>query len=206
MVKLSNSYFRTLKVIDILKSYIQQYSPKEIRVLDLCSGSGCISLAIAHHLLNISTKLQVIGIDNSLSAIALASVNQRKLGISSDNCTFIHADIFKQLPISGQFDFIVSNPPYISFSQQQYLDRDVLDWEDHSALFAEQDGLIFYKRIFDLLPLLLSRHSISSIVVEVDGENQAKFVKNLALNAKYCEIWKDFAKNTRSVYCNYNQK
>jgi release factor glutamine methyltransferase len=194
----------TLKVIEMLKEYIKQHSPKELRVLDLCSGSGCISLAIAHHLLKITNKLEVVGIDNSSSAIALARINQRKSSISEKNLIFIQADIFKELPSSGLFDLIISNPPYISFNQGKHLDRDVLEWEDHSALFANDEGLSFYKRIFDLAPKMLKRNSLSSIVLEIDGESQALAIKEFAQNANVFQVWKDMVGNTRSVYCKYD--
>jgi release factor glutamine methyltransferase len=191
----------TLKVIDMIK----EHSPKEIRVLDLCSGSGCISLAVAHHLSMIS-KLEVIGIDNSAAAIALARINQRKLSISNERLKFIQADVFKELPLTGSFDLIISNPPYINYDESKKIDSDVLDWEDHSALFAKDGGLSFYKRIFDLAPQLLNRNSFSSIVLEIDGDSQAQAIMNMTKNKFVFEIWKDLAEKTRSIHCKFKSE
>ena len=192
---------RTLKVIDLLKVSVETNYQKELRILDLCSGSGCISLAIASNLSNFGVNAQVIGIDNSLSAYRLALVNQRKLGIPKTRLSFIHADIFKDLPISGNFDVIVSNPPYISFNEFSDLSQDVLDWEDHSALFAKDDGLLFYKRIIDLIPILVKKNPKSSVFLEVGGDSQAHSVCNMArkkgLNG---EIWKDLAGKGRTLH------
>ena len=148
--------------------------------------------------------MKVVGIDNSSSAIVLARINQRKSSISEENLIFIQADLFKELPTSELFDLIISNPPYISFNQRNHLDRDVLEWEDHSALFANDEGLSFYKRIFDIAPKMLKRNSLSSIVLEIDGESQALAVKEFAQNAKVFQVWTDMVGNTRSLYCKYD--
>ena len=191
--------YRTLKVIDLVNAYVEKESPEEIRILDICSGSGCISLALAFHLSKIS-KLKVIGIDNSKYACRLAALNQKRIGISKDVLSFIQADIFTS-SIQGTFDLIVSNPPYISKKSLSELDPDVSEWEDHSALFAEENGLAFFKRIFNLVPDILSRKSIASVILEI-GETQAQDVLNISnfLEFHSREVWKDLDGSDRALF------
>ncbi len=120
------------------------------RVLDLCTGSGCIAAAIAHHL----KSATVFATDVSDKALKLAQKNIERLGLS-DRVTLLDGDLFDAL--SGQvdlhpFDLIVSNPPYIPTNQLTALDKNVRDFEPLSALDGGLDGLTLHRRILTDAP------------------------------------------------------
>jgi len=104
-------------------------------VLDLCTGSGCIAVAVAS-----SGDFCVTASDISPDALSLAYENGEGLGIN-----FVQSDMFSNL--TGEFDIIVSNPPYITSAEMLELDRSVLDYEPHLALHGGLDGLDLYRRL-----------------------------------------------------------
>ena len=117
------------------------------RVLDLCTGSGCVAAAIAHHL----KAANVVAVDNSAAAIEVARRNISKLGLD-ERVTIQDGDLFsalKELPDSQPFDLIVANPPYIATSKIETLDRSVRDFEPLVALDGGLDGLNLHRRILD---------------------------------------------------------
>jgi release factor glutamine methyltransferase len=109
-------------------------------ILDLCTGSGCIALALQNKFPN----AQVVGVDLSPEAIALARENalHTKLDV-----TFVIEDVLNW-QATQIFDLLVSNPPYIPEQEAQLMAANVLDFEPHMALFVpDHDPLLFYKRI-----------------------------------------------------------
>ncbi len=120
------------------------------RVLDLCTGSGCIAAAIAHHL----KSATVVATDLSAKAVEVASQNVRKLGLS-ERVVVEQGDLFEpiaKLVDPQPFDLIVSNPPYIPTGQIETLDRSVRDYEPLGALDGGLDGLAFHRRILNEAP------------------------------------------------------
>lgn len=116
---------------------------KNARVLDLCCGSGCIGIALAHEV----KDAKVLGADISDEALQLARENARHNGVQERYLAF-RADV--RLPAAanfGQFDLIVSNPPYISAAEMASLDRSVRCYEPRLALYGGEDGLDFYRAI-----------------------------------------------------------
>lgn len=126
-----------LQLIEALKRC--SYSPRTI--LDLCTGSGCIALTLAHAYKNAT----ITGVDINPQALKLAEKNSEHNGIT--NVRWVASDLFDSLDRSQRFDLIVANPPYIAHSEWQELDRSVRDWEDTRALVAEDEGLALIKRI-----------------------------------------------------------
>lgn len=114
---------------------------KGLRILDLCTGTGCIALALAHHL----PDSVVTGIDINPEAIALAQENKRTLNLS--NIEFILSDLYTALSQDLKFDLIVSNPPYLCSSEYEALSEDVKKWEDPRALVAPDRGMQLYHSI-----------------------------------------------------------
>ena len=115
------------------------------RILDLCCGSGCIGIAAAHTV----EDARVTAIDLSDGALHITRENARDLGVSSRLLT-MKADVMHAPPRGlGQFDIIVSNPPYVTEDEMQMLDRSVADFEPHEALYGGEDGLDFYHAICD---------------------------------------------------------
>ena len=114
-----------------------------VRVLDLCTGSGCIGLAVASNVKNAKVTLA----DVSTEALSIAKKNTAKQKLSA-NVTCLQVDALKK-PESflGKFDVIVSNPPYITTQEMLALPESVKDYEPHLALYGGDDGLCFYRAI-----------------------------------------------------------
>lgn len=174
---------------------IKQFEPvknKPINILDLGAGSGCIALALAHAL----PKATVLGVDIHPDAIALCKKNKTHNKIS--NASFIQSDLYQALSPDKKFDLIVSNPPYISEKEFTALSKDVTEWEDKSALVAEEDGFAIHKKIISHAPLFLKekselkQQSLPRLVLE-HGKGQAEEVKKLLEQAglKTIELHKD---------------
>ena len=128
----------TEELVDMI---VKENSGNDLRVLDVCTGSGCIAVALAKSL----NFPSVTGIDISDAALAVARENASDQKVKVD---FRKADALSLTPADGQYDIIVSNPPYVMESEKQEMDKNVLDHEPHIALFVpENDALKFYKAI-----------------------------------------------------------
>ena len=120
------------------------------RVLDLCTGSGCVAAAIAHH----SKAATVVAVDVSAPAVEVARRNLERLGLG-DRVVVEHGDLFEPLSrmVDTQpFHLVVANPPYISTAKVAELDRSVKDYEPAVALDGGPDGLDLHRRILDAAP------------------------------------------------------
>ena len=126
------------EVIGLLKRKVWQ-----TRMLDLCCGSGCIGLAAAANVPN----CRIVMIDSSEQALAVCRQNMLKTNLSR-HITAMDADILIKPPaILGEFDVIVSNPPYIPSGEIDSLDSSVKDYEPRIALDGGEDGLDYYHAI-----------------------------------------------------------
>ena len=113
------------------------------RILDLCTGSGCIGLAIASRVKDAKVTLA----DLSREALAVAKKNVA-LHHMGGRVSCVQADAMAEPPaFLGQFDMIVSNPPYIDENDMQTMEVSVKDYEPHMALYGGRDGLDFYRSI-----------------------------------------------------------
>jgi release factor glutamine methyltransferase len=155
------------KLIDQLEPY-----ETEIRsILDLGTGSGCIALALAHAF----PEAQVTATDINPQALSLAQQNADQNKIK--NIDFLESNLFQQIPQGEKFDLIVSNPPYIASSYKKTLDKSVINWEDHGALFAPEEGLELIKKMINQLPNFLSNIKLpTKFVVECDPEQIATII------------------------------
>lgn len=108
------------------------------RVLDMCTGSGCIAIVVAK-----KANCNVVGVDYSQKALELAKQNAQANEV--ENIEFVESDMFEK--VQGKYDIIVSNPPYIKTKDIHKLDKEVRDYDPHMALDGGSDGLDFY-RIF----------------------------------------------------------
>jgi len=124
----------------IKKALFLDQSP---RILDLCTGSGCIGLAVAHRVKDAKVTLA----DISQEAIAVARKNAVTQKLSA-RVSCIQADAMKDpAPFLGKFDMIISNPPYITRQEMRELPDSVRRFEPHLALYGGMDGLDFYRSI-----------------------------------------------------------
>lgn len=116
---------------------------KPLCLLDLCTGSGCIGISLAH----LAANLSVTAADLSPDALSLAKENAVLNGVAG-KIRFVVSDLFSQLAgDEGAYDIIVSNPPYIPTAEIKTLDREVQDYEPHTALDGGEDGLAIYARL-----------------------------------------------------------
>ena len=119
------------------------FLPQNPRILDLCTGSGCIGLAVARRVKDAKVTLA----DVSPEALRVAKKNVADLHLGG-RVTCVSADAKKPAaPFLGKFDLIVSNPPYVTTAEMEALDSSVKDFEPHLALHGGEDGLDFYRAI-----------------------------------------------------------
>ena len=118
-------------------------SESPLRILDLCTGSGCIGLAIANKV----KTARVILADISSDAIAVAKRNMKAHNLSSRVCCVQADALAAPTDFLGKFDMIVSNPPYITTEEMLELPESVRGFEPHMALHGGTDGLDFYRAI-----------------------------------------------------------
>lgn len=133
----------------IIKTFLP-YAHYPLVVFDLCTGSGCIALAIASSF----PEWKVVGIDINSEAIALAEENKSTTGIR--NVSFKEGSIFSPHDWARPCDLIISNPPYIDRASIDLVAQDVLVWEDKQALFADNCGWAFYEEIAKIGKKILS--------------------------------------------------
>lgn len=177
-----------LLVEEIINSFDKN---SNLKILDVCSGSGNIGITLAK---NFPLSL-VYCIDFSEKAIEIGRLNARKLNV--ENISFHLLDILNEIPNEKNFDVIVSNPPYISSSKKDTLQREVRLYEPHNALFVD-DELKFYKRIIELSDELLNENG--KLFFEIDHE-LAEPVSNLMKNKNFksIKIKKDYAELNRII-------
>jgi len=157
-------------------------------VLDLCTGSGCIIISLS--------KLQSIeatGSDISLAALNIAEKNGNKLGV---RVNFKKSNLFEN--ITGRFDMIVSNPPYIKSQDIESLEKEVRLYDPRIALDGGADGLSFYKKVIPKAKSYLKQEGF--LLLEI-GADEAQDVKELLDIAGYHNIYvkKDLAGLDRVV-------
>lgn len=159
------------------------------RILDMCTGSGCILLSLLHY----SNGCVGVGADISADALGVAEENAKRLGIQAD---FIQSDLFEK--VTGKFDYIVSNPPYIASGQIGELMEEVRLHEPLIALDGHEDGLFFYRKIVCACEAFLKRGG--SLYLEI-GCDQGEAVKSLMENVGFheVEVTKDYAGLDRVV-------
>ena len=163
-----------------------------MKVLDLCTGSGCIGLSI----LKYTNETRAHCTDISEAALSVAKENADSLGLS-ERCEFELTDLFPNN--NEKYDIVVSNPPYIKSGVIESLAPEVKDHEPRLALDGDEDGLSFYRRIVKNAGEYL--FSSGYLIMEI-GYDQAEAVKGLLQeNSKYhdIEVVKDFSGNDRVV-------
>ena len=167
---------------------------KEISILDIGTGTGCIPISLAKNL----SAVHISAIDISLEALTIAKQNAL---LNNVTINFIAADILKTKVLTQQYDIIVSNPPYVRELEKVEIKNNVLENEPHLALFVANDNpLIFYSKIADLAKQHLSKTGI--LFFEINqylGKEtlimlQEKGFKNIQLK-------KDFLGNDRMIKC-----
>lgn len=159
------------------------------RVLDMCTGSGCIIVSIA----KLGNPAKAVGVDVSEQALVVAKENATRLDVQAE---FVQSNLFEQ--VEGQFDVIVSNPPYIASNVIPELMPEVREYEPMLALDGKEDGLFFYRTIISQAKEHLAEGG--TILFEI-GHDQGETVAELLEQAGYQDIVvkKDYAGLDRIV-------
>lgn len=176
---------------EILVEEIMRDLHDGIRILDMCTGSGCILLSLLHY----SNDCSGVGVDVSEDALAVARQNADRL--AEKQAVFIQSDLFEK--VEGSFDLIVSNPPYIRSQEIAGLMPEVREHEPHLALDGKDDGLHFYRETIKGAMSHLKRGG--QLFFEI-GYDQGEAVQALLAANGYTEIAvvKDYAGLDRVVY------
>lgn len=170
---------------DLVELVLKEHPEKEKRVLDMCTGSGCIAVSLAV----LGGYRQVTAADVSDGALEVAKENARRLGVS-DRVRCVAANMFdREEAIKGAdgegYDIIVSNPPYIPTDVITGLQPEVKDYEPRMALDGMRDGLCFYRILAEESRRFLRNGG--SIYFEI-GYDQGEAVSRLLCEAGYTDI------------------
>ena len=148
-----------------------------ISVLEIGTGSGCIAVSIAKN-----SNSKITAIDNSLEALEIAKSNAI---LNSVKINFVLSDVFN-FSDTKKYDLIVSNPPYVLESEKKIMDKNVLDYEPHNALFvSNNDPLVYYKEIAKIATNNLNKNGL--LFFEIN-ENYSKQIIELLSNLNFVDI------------------
>jgi release factor glutamine methyltransferase len=177
----------TEEMCDNLIEQLKKLKNKQLTVLDIGTGTGAIALSLAQAL----PQAQIYAVDVVQQALELARRNAEHNNIT--NVTFVHSDVFTNIPHGVTFDLIISNPPYIAPEEFESLDDSVVQWEDKTALVAQNNGLAIIERIIKQTPQFLREnaemeaHNIPQLILEI-GYLQGHAVSRLLENAGFDAI------------------
>ncbi len=162
-----------------------------MRMLDLCTGSGCVAITIARQ----RPTGSVIATDLSPDALAVARENAYRLG--AYNVAFVESDLFTNVP-RRRFDVITANPPYIATAEIEALMADVRDFEPRMALDGGADGLDVVRRIVDESPSFLDTNGVLAMEI---GAGEADAARALFEARGYTDVraTRDYGKVERVV-------
>ncbi|WP_455950000.1 peptide chain release factor N(5)-glutamine methyltransferase [Eubacterium sp.] len=173
----------------LVENVVDYLGNDERTVLDMCTGSGCIAVSIDR----LSKNSKVTAVDISEKALEVAQENNR---LNNANVTFIQSDLFTN--VTGKYDIIVSNPPYIRTDEIPKLMEEVKSHEPVMALDGMEDGLYFYKKICGEASDYLNDNG--KIFFEI-GYDQGDDVSEILRQNRFCniEVLKDLSGNDRVV-------
>lgn len=172
-----------------------------MRILDMCTGSGCILLSLLHY----SNDCEGLGVDLSAEALEVAGRNVLKVLTpeKAEHAHFLQSDLFEK--VEGKFEIIVSNPPYIASAEVDRLMPEVRDHEPRMALDGTEDGLEFYRRII----AEAGQYLVSSGMLFFEiGYDQGQAASELMREHGYREVQvvQDYAGLDRVVYGTYVER
>jgi release factor glutamine methyltransferase len=186
----------TEELVEWIIQSTSKLEKKDLKILDIGTGSGCIAISIAKNLPSAS----VFAIDVSENALATAHKNAERNKV---NITFINQNILETEDLKQQFDIIVSNPPYVRHLEKAEIKKNVLDNEPHLALFVEDnDALIFYRKIAALAQKNLSPNG--KLYFEINQYLGKEMIALLEkMNFKNIELRKDIYGNDRMITADF---
>lgn len=171
----------------------QLFENKTLKLADIGTGSGAIAISMKLE----CPELTVVATDVSVAALATAQKNAQLLAAHID---FRLGDLTAPL-VGEKFDIVLSNPPYIAFEEAKDMSSIVLEHEPHSALFAEEDGLVLYRKLAQQLPALMNKPALIGLEIGyTQGEQVAEFFKESFPQASIT-VEKDINGKPRMVFC-----
>ena len=186
----------TEELIYKVLEYIIKSKKDSFRILDLCTGSGIIAITLKKEIVEKYTEIVASDISEKALSIAIENANN-----NNANITFIKSDLFDN--ISGKFDLIISNPPYISYKDKITIKDNVLKYDPHLALFAEEDGIYFYRKIIENAVHYLSKDGV--IFFEIGYDQKEKIFELGKINNFITTVYKDINGKDRIAYLEYNK-
>ena len=186
----------TEELIYKVLEYIKKSKKDSFRILDLCTGSGIIAITLKKEIVKKYTEIVASDISEKALSIAIENADN-----NNANITFIKSDLFDN--ISGKFDLIISNPPYISYKDKITIKDSVLNYDPHLALFAEEDGIYFYRKIIENAVHYLSKDGV--IFFEI-GYDQKEKIFELGKNNNFITtVYKDINDRDRIAKLIYDK-
>lgn len=172
---------------------IAETTPRGARILDIGTGSGAIAIVLAKFV----KEAEVVAVDISREALAIAERNAERLGVHVE---FIEADALDDLSALGEFDVIVSNPPYIPQSDIVDMRKNVVDFEPHTALFVpDNDILKFYRATAEnATKMLREGGSLWFEIYEKAGEEVCSMLRKMGFTRT--ELFEDANAKPRMVW------
>ena len=171
--------------------YVNASNKNKFKILDLCTGSGIIAITLKKELEQVS--VDVIASDISEEAIEVAKENAQS---HDATIKFIKSDIFNN--IDNKFDIIVSNPPYIDRKDEVTMQDNVLKYDPHLALFAEEEGMYFYRKIIEQANDYLNENGV--IFFEIGYDQKDKIIKLADMNGFSAEVYRDINGRDRMAF------
>ena len=171
--------------------YVKTSNKNKFKILDLCTGSGIIAITLKKELEQVSVN--VIASDISEEAIEVAKENAQS---HDATIKFIKSDIFNN--IDNKFDIIVSNPPYIDRKDEVTMQDNVLKYDPHLALFAEEEGMYFYRKIIEQANDYLNENGV--MFFEIGYDQKDKIIKLADMNGFSAEIYRDINGRDRMAF------
>jgi len=186
----------TEELIYKVLEYIKKSKKDSFKILDLCTGSGIIAITLKKEIVEKHTEIVASDISEKALSIAIENANN-----NNANITFIKSDLFDN--ISGKFDLIISNPPYISYKDKITIKDSVLNYDPHLALFAEEDGIYFYRKIIENAVHYLSKDGV--IFFEIGYDQKEKILELGKNNNFITTVYKDINDRDRIAKLIYDK-
>ena len=171
--------------------------PEKCRVADIGTGSGAIAIAFKK--------------ERPEAIVTATDISEKALKIAQRNAKRNDAEIDFRLgnlaePLEGEkWDIVLSNPPYIAHEESAEMSRTVLDFEPHSALFADEDGLFFYKKLAKQLPKLMNKPGLVGLEI---GYRQGQAVSEMfqkAFPKARVSVVRDLNGKDRMIFCEIDE-
>ena len=163
---------------------------KDLKIVDICTGSGCIALSLAKN-----TEHEITAIEKSIQAVKIAKQNFK---IHDLKIKCIHADIF-DFDLDKDIDVIISNPPYVPRNEKHLMSKNVLEYEPNLAIFVdEKNPLLFYERILFMAKNNINKKAIIYFEIHDSLKNEMEELV-ISYKVKNYIFKKDFYNKFRMV-------